>query len=183
MRSLSPQEQASFNFMAAVTNCNDFGAQEYKLCHCFRFLPIYLPWNNGTGCHDLSFFEYWVSSQPFHSLSPSSRGSLAPLHFLPLEWYQLHIWGCWYFSWKSWFQLVIPPVQHFARCTLHMGFPSVSEVKSSPAMQELRVWCLGREDPLEKGTATHSSIPAWRIPWTEEPGGLQSLGSQRIGHD
>ena len=46
-----------------------------------------------------------------------------------------------------------------------------------------RVWSLGREDPLEKEMATHSSILAWRIPWTEEPGRLQSMGSQRIGHD
>ena len=45
------------------------------------------------------------------------------------------------------------------------------------------VGALGREDPLEEGTATHSSILAWRIPWTEEPGGLQSLGSQRVRHD
>ena len=45
------------------------------------------------------------------------------------------------------------------------------------------VQSLGREDPLEEGTATHSSIPAWEIPWTEEPGGLQSMGSQRVGHD
>ena len=45
-------------------------------------------------------------------------------------------------------------------------------------MQEMEVQSLGQEDPLEKGMATHSSIPAWRIPWTEEPGGLQSMGSQ-----
>ena len=45
------------------------------------------------------------------------------------------------------------------------------------------VQSLGREDPLEEGIATHSSLLAWRIPWTEEPGGLQSIGSQRIGHD
>ena len=45
-------------------------------------------------------------------------------------------------------------------------------------MQEMEVRSLGQEDPLEKGMATHSSIPAWRIPWTEEPGGLQSMGSQ-----
>ena len=50
-------------------------------------------------------------------------------------------------------------------------------------MQETQVWSLGREDPLEKGMVTHSSILAWRIPWTEEPGGLQSVGLQRIGHD
>ena len=50
-------------------------------------------------------------------------------------------------------------------------------------MQETWVQSLGQEDPLEKGMATHSSIPAWRIPWTEEPGGLQFTGSQRIRHD
>ena len=47
-------------------------------------------------------------------------------------------------------------------------------IKYLPAMQETQVQFLGREDPLEKGMATHSSVPAWRIPWTEEPGGLQS---------
>ena len=51
-------------------------------------------------------------------------------------------------------------------------------VKNLPAMQEMWVRSLGWEDPLEKGMATHSSIPAWRIPWTEEPGELQSMGSQ-----
>ena len=55
--------------------------------------------------------------------------------------------------------------------------------KNLPAMQETWVQYLAREDSLEKGMATHSSIPAWRIPWTEEPGGLQSMGSQRVGHD
>ena len=45
------------------------------------------------------------------------------------------------------------------------------------------VQSLGQEDPLEEGMATRSSIPAWRIPWTEEPGGLQSMGLQRVGHD
>ena len=53
-------------------------------------------------------------------------------------------------------------------------------VKSLPAMQETQVWSLGQEDPLEKGMATHSSILAWEIPWTEEPGRLQSMGSQRV---
>ena len=55
--------------------------------------------------------------------------------------------------------------------------------KNLPAMQETWVRSLGGEDPLEKGTATHPSILAWRIPWTEEPGGLQSMGSQRVRHD
>ena len=56
-------------------------------------------------------------------------------------------------------------------------------VKSLLAMQETWVQSLGQEDPLEKGLATHSSILAWRIPWTKEPGGLQSMGSQRLGHN
>ena len=56
-------------------------------------------------------------------------------------------------------------------------------VKNLPAMQETQVRSLRQEDPLEKGMATHSSILAQRIPWTEEPGGPQSMGSQRVRHD
>ena len=56
-------------------------------------------------------------------------------------------------------------------------------VKNLPAMQETLVQSLYREDPLEKGMATHSSILAWRIPWTEEPGVLQSMGSHRVRRD
>ena len=57
-----------------------------------------------------------------------------------------------------------------------MGFPDGSVVKNLLAVQETKVRSLGREDPLEKEMATHSSILAWRIPWTEDPGGLQSMG-------
>ena len=56
-------------------------------------------------------------------------------------------------------------------------------VKNLPAMQETWVQSLGQEDPLEKEMTTHFSILAWRIPWAEEPGGLQSIGLQRVGHD
>ena len=56
-------------------------------------------------------------------------------------------------------------------------------VKNLPAVHETWVRSLGQEDPLEKGMTTHSSILAWRIPGTEEPGGLQSMGLQRVGHD
>ena len=56
-------------------------------------------------------------------------------------------------------------------------------VKNPPTMQETRVQSLGWEDPLEKGMATHSSILAWRIPWTEKPDGLQSMGWQRVRHN
>ena len=66
-------------------------------------------------------FEWWVLSQIFHSpLSPSKKGSLVPLHFMPLEWYHLHMWGCWCFSWQSWFHLELHPAQRFAWCTLHI---------------------------------------------------------------
>ena len=64
-----------------------------------------------------------------------------------------------------------------------MGFPGSSAVKNLPAVQETWVRSLSREDPLEEGMATHSSMLAWRIPWTEEPGRLQSMGLQRVGHD
>ena len=73
---------------------------------------------------------------------------------------------------------------HRALC--HVGASLVTQtVKNLPAMQETRVWRLGWEDPLEKGMGTHPSIPAWRLPWTEEPGGLEeeSMGLQRVRHD
>ena len=73
------------------------------------------------------FFECWVLSQLLHSsLSLSPRGSLVPLHFLPLEWFHLHIWNCWYFSQQSWFQLVIHPAWHFIWFTLHRSEIRVS---------------------------------------------------------
>ena len=67
-----------------------------------------------------------------------------------------------------------------------MGFPGGSVVKNLPVMQEMQktwVQSLGWEDPLEEEIATHSSTLAWKIPWTEEPGRLQSIGSQRVGHN
>ena len=75
-------------------------------------------------CHEVMepdariFFECWVLSQLFHSLLPSSRGSLV-LHFLPWGWYHLHIWGCWYFSWQSLFSLwfIQPGISNDTVCT------------------------------------------------------------------
>ena len=95
--------------MAAVIICSDFGGQENKVCHCFYCFPIYLPWSDGTGCHDLGFLNVEFLSQLFHPPLSLLKGSLDPLHFLPLEWYHLHIWDCWYFSRQPWFQLVIHP--------------------------------------------------------------------------
>ena len=64
-----------------------------------------------------------------------------------------------------------------------MDLPGGSVVKNPPAMQETQVVPLGQEDPLEEEMATHSSILDWKIPWTEEPGGLQSTGPQRVRYD
>ena len=69
---------------------------------------------------------------------------------------------------------------------MYMGFPCGSVVKNLPAIrepQEMLVQSLGGEDALEEGMANHSSKLAWRIPWAEEPGGLQSIESQRVGHN
>ena len=89
---------------------------------------------------DAMIFVFWMLTfKPAFSLpfSPSPRGSLfppnwknktrgflIPLHFVLSEWYHLHIWGYWYFSWQSWFQLGIHPAQHLAWCTLHRGYIS-----------------------------------------------------------
>ena len=63
------------------------------------------------------------------------------------------------------------------------GLPGAQPQRTHLPMQETQRQSLGQEDPLEKEMATHSSILAWEIPWTEEPGGLQSMGSSRVGHN
>ena len=111
--------------MAAVTVCGDFGAQENKICHCFHFFPFYLPWNGGTGCHDLSFLI--LSFKPDFPGGSDGKESA----------------------------------------------PNVGDPGSIPGS--------GRSP--EEEDATHSSILAWEIPWTEKPGRLQSMGLQRVWHD
>ena len=92
--------------MAAVTICSDSGAQENKVCHCFHFFPIYLPWSDRNGCHDLSFLN--VEFQASFSLSSLTliKGLFSSSSLYAIEWYHLHIWGCWYFSQQLWFQLL-----------------------------------------------------------------------------
>ena len=72
---------------------------------------------------------------------------------------------------------------HFSLLCKNRAFLVAQIVKNLPVMQETWVWSLGRADPLEKGMAPHCSILAWRIPWTEEPGGLQSIASQRVRYN
>ena len=83
---------------------------------------------------------------------------------------------------------VLFPVYQFSFCFLpsrgcYVSYLLTQTVKNLPAMWETQVQSLGGEDPLEKEVTTHSSILAWRTPWTEQPCGLQSLESQRVGHD
>ena len=77
-------------------------------------------------------------------------------------------------------QMVIAAME--LKDTYSLDFLVAQTVKRLPTMWETWVQSLGWEDPLEKGMATHSSTLAWKIPWTEEPGGLQSVGSQRVGY-
>ena len=108
------------NFMAAVTICSDIGARQNKVCHCFCCFP--------SICHEVvglvaMIFVFWMLSfKPTFStpLSLLSRGSLVPLFFLPLGWCLLHVWGYWYFSQQSLFQLMLHPSRHFTWCTLYI---------------------------------------------------------------
>ena len=80
------------------------------------------------------------------------------------------------FSSTNWLQIIF--------LSTRLGASLLAQrLKCLPGMQETQLRSLGREDPLEKEMATHYSTPAWKIPWTEEPGGLQSMGMQRVGHD
>ena len=82
----------------------------WRIHHYFHLFPFYLPWSNRARCHNLNFFLIFSFKLAFPpSSSPSLRGSLVPLSFLLLEWNHPHIWGCWYFSYLSWFQLVTRP--------------------------------------------------------------------------
>ena len=84
----------------------------------------------------------------------------------------------------KWLSLSIIIVRANAQLKWNLRTSLVAQmVKCLPAMQETRVQSLSWEDPLEKEMANHSSTLAWKIPWTEEPGGLQSMGSQRVRHD
>ena len=110
------------------------------------------------------------------------RGSSLAILCLPKDWSILNI-----LQWLSvcyWFLKLssVSPKTFKKKGLICVGASLVAQmVKNLPAVQETWVWYLGREDPLEKGMATHCSALAWRIPWTEEPGGLQSMGSQRVG--
>ena len=109
-----------------------------------------------------------------HHHSQSGSTSLAP-EVITLQ----RGMGIWY---EAWFSLLTSFFKWNWLCDLFIEIihPGSSVVKNLPVIQETQVWSLGWEDPLEKEIATDSSILAWEIPWTEEPGGLQSMGLQRV---
>ena len=119
--SFSPKEQVTFNFMVAVTICNDFGAQENKVCHSFQYFPIYLPWSDGTRCHDLVFwmlsFNSAFSLSSFNFIKRLLSSSLLPaIRVVSFAYLMLLI-----FLPAILIHLVLHPAQHFSWCPLHIS--------------------------------------------------------------
>ena len=115
-----------------------------------------------------SCLQYFLASESFSMSQFFASGGQNIL-----EWRSSSIWYC---SGDPWHYAVI---ETYELCQL----PMAQWLKNPPAMQETQVWYLGQEYPLEEGMEIHSSILAWRIPWTNEPGRLQSIGSQRVRHN
>ena len=138
--------------MAAATICSDFGAQKNKVSYCFHCFPIYFPWSDGP---DAMILVFWMLSFLF-----------LPVFVYPVSAYQNVN------SKTAW-------TMYFLSCMIKLVICQ-RKIKNLPAMQETQVWSLGREDPLEEGMATYSSILAWRIPWTEEPGRQHSVKESDI---
>ena len=124
--------------------------------HIALFLCTFVICSRFWECSPLPLFSAWWNSSWFLK-TIFWKASLTPPHTT---------------------ELINLPQAHYLRASL-----VAQMVKNLPAMQETWAWSLGQENPLEKGMATHSSILAWRIPWTEEPGSLQSMGLQRVRHD
>ena len=141
--------------MAAVTLCSDFGAKKRKSVTTYTFRP--------SICHAAMGPDAIILAFLIFSLKPAlSLSSFTLIKRL--------------FSSSSLSAIRMVSSAYWASLVAQL-------VKNLHAMQETCVRFLGWEDPLEKEMATHSSILAWRIPWTGKPGRLQSTGSQRVGHD
>ena len=134
-----------------------YGCESWTIKKAKKIKPVTVSIVSPSICHEVMgpeamifISEYWVLSRFFLSpLSPSSSGSLVPLHFLPLGCCPLPIWGYHYFSWQSWFQLELHPAGHFALCTLHIShIRSVLGLSPKPVRSTLTLvrvrhecWC------------------------------------------
>ena len=149
-----------------------------KLC-----LTLVTPWTVACQAPQSIGFsrqEYW-SGLPFPSPGDLPDPGIKPgPPTLQADSFPIELRG----NWRPQFYLIAGSCRkHCASYSALLRLKVTQMIRNLPAMQETRVQSLGREDPLEKGMATHSSILAWRIPWTEEPGRLQSMELQRVGHD
>ena len=159
--------------------CKPFGLLCYTLIPVLRYarsLSLYL----GRHCFSLLFFPHFT---------PQHRNCAVWNLSSLLQAYSTSLWKCSHISWLGHLFFPSSPVSWALSPTpafmggLWLLLPWLRRWKILPAMWENRVWSLGREDTLEKEMAVHSSILAWKIPRTEEPGRLQSMGSQRVGHN
>ena len=145
----------------------------------------------GPGGADQAFSSlYWGSTTVvarFSNYAFTLKRKLVPFVVGPLDllatWY---LYLCYFCSWSC--VILLQYVSHYLFFFFFLNWGRVADavtqmVKNLPAMQETQGPSLGREDLLEKGMATHSSILAWRVPWTDEPGEIQSVGFQRVRHD
>ena len=127
-----------------------------------------IPWTEEAGGP-----QSMGSQRVRHDWNDSMHAALGALHFTEAQTTRQFLKG----------RKVQEIQRNLVSPSFNVSFPDGSVVKNLPANAGMQVWYLGQEDPLEKGWATHSSILAWEILWTEEPSDLQSKGSQRVGHN
>ena len=137
----------------------------------------WLPGAGGRGQWEVTNQRVWNFSYATGTHSRDVGYSMAPMDNSTILYMEKNLWGG-YIEFKK-KKKRSSSIIFFCRGV----FPDGSVVKNLPANEEMWVQSVGQADPLEEGMATHSSTLAWRIPWTEEPGGLQSVGSQRVRHD
>ena len=139
------------------------------------------PWdspgkNTGVGCH---FLLQYMKVKHESEVAQSCPSLIDPMDCsLPGS----SVYGIFQARVLEWVAIAFS-IYYLKSCTFGSASLVAQMVKRLPAMWETRVWSLGQEDPLEKEIAAHSSTLAWKIPWMKEPGRLQSVGSQRVGHN